>query len=240
MKTALVSIVGLALVATACSGDDEGGSSTSLTPVTTAAAATTAAPVTTSVAPTTTGAVTSTSTTSTTTAPTTSTAGVYLSVEATWEGEMQTITLYEDGTLVAGSAQGEARITDASEYWVAEQARISVVDLGADGYAQAILVEVPVAEEEDPPNINQLFVVEGKLLRRVLDESYGVYNVTPLDFVGDGTIQYQEDGWTACLRAEMPEEANRQIVTLGFEGDHIGELDRRDSSDTQRCDQLAG
>ena len=153
---------------------------------------------------------------------------------------MQTITLYDDGTLVAGSAQGQAQITDASEYWVAEQARISIVDLGAEGYAQAILVEVPVAEEEDPPNLNQLFVVEGKLLRRVLNESYGVYNVTALDFVGEGTIEYQEDGWTACGREDFPEESNRQIVTLGFEGDQIVEIGRRDSGDTQVCDQLAG
>ena len=153
---------------------------------------------------------------------------------------MQTITLYENGILVAGSAQGQADISSTDPYWVGEQAGISVVDLGAQGYAQAILVEIPVAEEEDPPNVSQLFVVEGKLLRRVLHESYGVYSVTALDFLGNGTIEYQEDGWTACGREDFPEESNRQIVTLGFVGDEIGETGRHNSSDTQICNQLAG
>lgn len=153
---------------------------------------------------------------------------------------MQTITLYEDGTLIAGSVRGQADIVSTDPYWIGEQAGISVVDLGADGYSHAILVEIPVAEEEDPPNANQLFVVEGKLLRRVLNQTYGVYSVTSLSFLGDGTIEYQEDGWTACGREDFPEESNRQIVTLGFVGGDLSETGRRDSPDTQVCDQLAG
>lgn len=239
MKRALVPVIGIALLAAACSGD-EAGTTSSLAPTTTpAAATTTAAPATTTtVAPPTTSAAPVTTTT--TSAPTTSTPAVFLSAEAKWEGEVQTITLYDDGTLVAGSAQGQADITSTDPYWIGEQAKISVVELGAEGFSQAILVEIPVAEEEDPPNFNQLFVAEGKLLRRVLNESLGVYSVTELTFVGDGTIEYQEDGWTACARADFPEEANRQFVTLGFVGDEIGEIGRRDSAETQVCDQLAG
>ena len=241
MKRALVSVIGFALIAAACSGDDGGEASTSLAPATTVAiATTTAAPTTTSTAAPPTTVVLPSSTTTTTAAPTTSSPGVLLSAEAVWEGQMETIVLYDDGLLVVGSAQGQADITGASEYWMAEQARIAVVDLGAADHPQAILVELPVLEDEDPPNVNQLFVVEGKVLRRVLNEDYGVYGVTTLRFLGDGTIQYQEDGWTACGREDYPEQSNRQIVTLGFVGEEIGEIERRDSSDVQVCDQLAG
>lgn len=197
-------------------------------------------------ASTTTATSTTTSTSSTTTSSsssttsTVSTAAVFLSVDAVWEGELQTITLLEDGTLVAGSARGQADISSTDPYWIGEQAGISVVDLGAVGYAQAILVELPVPDEEDPPNVNQIFVLEGDTLRRVLNQAYGVYGVTELSFLGDGTIEYQEDGWTACGREDFPEISNRQIVTLGFAGDQLAEVSRRDSSDTQVCDQLAG
>ena len=167
------------------------------------------------------------------------TSEVFLSIDAEWEGETRAITLYSDGLLVAGSAQGHADIPDAIDYFIGEQARIDVVELGAFDHPRAILVTLPLEDTEDPPNLYQLFVAEGKLLRRVLSEVYGVYGITELIFLGDGTAEYQEDGWTACLRAEMPDEVNRQIVTLGYVGGELVEIARRDSAQTQRCDQLA-
>lgn len=254
MKRVLISVIGLVLIGTACSGDDAVETSTSVPPSSTAAVATTGtsqatststSPVTTS--PTTlAGATTSTTSTttvfestSTTSTTAVSTPEVVLSIEALWEGETQAITLYRDGTLVAGSAQGQADIPDATPYFIEEQARIDVVELGAFDHPTAILVTLPQEDTEDPPNRYQLFVAEGERLRRVLNESYGVYGITELIFLGDGTAEYQEDGWTACLRAEMPEEANRQIVTLGFVNGELTEISRRDSPQSQTCDELA-
>lgn len=160
-----------------------------------------------------------------------------------WESELQVITLYEDGTLVAGSAQGQAEIPAAHQYRIETQAAIQVVELGSPEYSEAILVSLPSIENEDPPNVEQLFVPDGKVLRRVLNRSFGVYGVTSLDFLGDGTLEYLESGWTACGRsgesigsgAEVP----LQIVTLGFVGDDMSEIERRDSTVTQKCDELA-
>ena len=190
---------------------------------------------------TTTRGATATTTSSTSTSTTSTTQlDVLLSTEAEFDGEGLTITLFGDGRLVAGSAEGLATLTGAGDFWMDLQARLHAVRLGAAGYSDAIVLELPVAEEEDPPNLVQVFVIEGDTLRRVLNAEYGVYGVTELEFSGDGTIVYQEDGWTACQRIDFGEEANRQLVTLGFVEDIIEEISRRDSSDTQQCDQLAG
>ena len=99
--------MGLAVVASACSGSD--GGSTATTAVATTAvgssSTSTAGPAsTTSVVPVTTAVTT----TSTSKVPPTTASGVFLAVDLVWEGQTQTITLYDDGLLVAGSAQGQA------------------------------------------------------------------------------------------------------------------------------------
>ena len=166
---------------------------------------------------------------------------VILSVDAVWQGVEQTIVLYEDGRLVVGGLEARAEIPTLNSYWIDQQAEIMVIDFGAADYDQAILVSLPIDELEDPPNRSQLFVEDDGVLRRILDRAFGVYNVTPLTFVGDGTVEYQEDRWSACLRAEMPAEANRQIVTLALDDSGmLVEAARRDSGDVQACDRLAG
>jgi hypothetical protein len=155
----------------------------------------------------------------------------------------ENIVLYADGRLVAGGASGQAEYTDPSEYDLGKQAKISVVRLSAE-VPRAVLLELPLADDEDPPNRYQLFAPEDGKLHRVLDVVLGVYGVTPVRFPGDGTMVYVEDGWTACTRDEaatMRPRADIHEVALGPHGPDGKpvEASRQATGQVQDCSQLA-
>ena len=150
------------------------------------------------------------------------------------------IELRADGTLVAGAATGRAELTGASDFWMHEQSSLTVVELDRRRHLRAVLVGLPIAEDEDPPNRYQLFLLEPGGLRRVLDLSPGAYGVTSLVFSGDGSVRYTEDGWTACARAGHPSRpVAREEVSLRMRGGEMREAGRRRTSLRQNCDELA-
>lgn len=168
-----------------------------------------------------------------------------LSAEAEWddiEGP-DVIVLSKDGRLSDGDTSGQAELTHPMDHFFKKQASLEVVELGHGKYPSAILVTLPTSESEDPPNRYQLFVREAQELRRVLDLTLGTYGVTKLDFPGDGTAVYVEDGWTACNRPGGSLTAmtvSQERVTLGFRDGVMSEAGREPSGTDQECDELAG
>ena len=151
------------------------------------------------------------------------------------------IWLDPDGTLHAGDLVGFADSWAISDYWLNEQAALYVVAFDDD--TNAIVLSRPIAEQdEDPPNVVQVFFVREQGLQRVLDRAIGVYRAQPITVAGDGTASYVQDGWTACRHAEPGDVVVRQRIILTADGDD-GELIQTASEDTdlqQDCSQLAG
>ncbi|MCP3975855.1 MAG: hypothetical protein GY720_15340, partial [bacterium] len=139
MKRALALVIGLAVVASACSGSDGGDTTTTAVATTAVESSTTstAGPAsTTSSAPTTTAVATTT----TSKVPPTTASGVFLATDLVWEGQTQTITLYDDGLLVAGSAQGQADFSPEEYEWITPSATLEVIELGASQHPEALLL----------------------------------------------------------------------------------------------------
>lgn len=160
------------------------------------------------------------------------------------DGTADDLVLHPDGTLVAGRSQTQVELTGASEYWMGKQASLRVVDLDAATHLRAVLLELPTAEEEDPPNRVQLFVLDGDRLRRVLDWAPTGYGPVQVELPGDGSLRYVEDGWTACDRApHSTDPVARERVTLRMKGaagaDGMTEVEREPSGLVQQCNQLA-
>lgn len=169
-----------------------------------------------------------------------------LQTQAPWDEKpgRDTITLDPDGTLRAGRSIGQAQIRKPSDYFFKEQARIEVVNLGHPDYPRAILVSLPRSnEDEDPPNLYQLFVEDQNRLQRILNQEVGSYGVIPLRFDGDGTVKYEEDGYTACGRLGpnvRAREAQPATVTLALVDGAMKETGRVPLGTTQKCDELPG
>lgn len=166
-----------------------------------------------------------------------------LATEGEFDGQpgVEQIWLDADGTLHAGDLVGTADYWEVSDYWLDEQAELSLVAL--DSRTPAILLALPVNEVEDPSNFYQVFVADGDGLKRVFNQGLGVYSVTPLEFPGDGTASYVEDDYVACERAGYPAAiVTRQRVSLAPGGDGLlVEQSREDDLPTlQECDMLAG
>jgi hypothetical protein len=156
------------------------------------------------------------------------------------DAAVETVTLHADGTLVSGQARATIELTGASEFWMEQQARLQVVVLRRDPAIRAVLVSLPNDEEEDPASRHQLFLVDGPTFRRVLDIAPGAYGERPLEFPGDGTARYVEDGWGACERANHPARpVARQEVVWRLEGDTMRESARTPTRQMQDCSQLA-
>jgi hypothetical protein len=152
----------------------------------------------------------------------------------------ETVTLHADGTLVAGPARANVELTGANEYWMQQQARLRVVTLDRAGPTRGVLVSLPIDAEEDPSNRHRLFLLDGSTLRLVLDVSPGTYGPIDLDFPGDGTMHYIEDGWSACERLHHPARpAVRDEVVWRLDGDTMRESERRPTRQRQDCSQLA-
>ena len=108
------------------------------------------------------------------------------------------ITLYADGTLIAGNWVGHVKVDEGSDYFRGEQAHATVEVLDRAKGTRVVVIALPTAEEEDPPNHYQVFAPRGAELIAIYDDVLGVYGVTPLTFTGDGTVTYTQDSWTAC------------------------------------------
>ncbi len=170
-----------------------------------------------------------------------STAPILVEGDGDIDGERgdEHLVLREDGTLEAGERRGRAEVWEFGDYW-RRQASLSTVVFDRRGPTRAVLLALPIAEDEDPPNRYQVFLPDGESgLRRVLDITVGSYGVQPLIFSGDGTVSYDEDGWAACERLGQPARAPRQRVTLTLEGSHLMEHSRRNTGRVQNCDHLA-
>lgn len=168
--------------------------------------------------------------------------GSLLRIEAEWDATPgpDAIVLYADGRLAAGAEEGRASLPTSGGYFFEEQERVEVVELGHPKYARAIVLGIPTGDEEDPPNVYQLFVADGGALRKVWEATVGSYGVVPLTFAGDGTVRYLEDGWTACERAKFPKQVNLKTVVLAIGKDGmLREVKRQATKQTQDCGMLA-
>lgn len=142
--------------------------------------------------------------------------------------------MYADGSLVAGEARGTADLTHPGEFWLKELAALQVVAL-APGVT-AILVALPLADEEDPASRFQLFVPEGRQLLRVLDITPGFGRVQRLRFPGDGTLRYVETQSEACARYGLkPGTTPLHEVTYELSGTVMRETARKPTVRTVDC-----
>lgn len=154
------------------------------------------------------------------------------------------LVLHADGTLVAGRWQGKAELNGVNMHWTPDEVALRVVMLDRQAGTRVVLLELPTDEEEDPPNRVQLFVMEDDRLRQVLDWTPGGYGLGRLEFPGDGSAEYVENGWTACDRAKHPATpVPLERVTLRMTGapraEQLVEVKRTATEKLQRCDELA-
>jgi hypothetical protein len=164
------------------------------------------------------------------------------------EGELaagrgpERLAVTEDGVVRAGALRGEVEVPGASPAWRSRQASIEVVVLERARDLRAVLVLLPTADVKEPPNRAQLLLVDrdGDRLVRVLDLVLGIYGVTELEFPGDGSARYVEDGWTACAREDHPEApvVREAVVFRLDDGGAMAEVERRPTELTQRCADL--
>lgn len=149
------------------------------------------------------------------------------------------ITLRAGGVLSAGAASIQVELEPSPEVYWKQQARLEVVDLG--GGRRGVLFAAPTAELEDPPNRYRVYVLDKGSLVPVLDEVIGAYGITKLEFPGDGTARYIEDGWTACERVEGAKQVVRDQVTfrLNAAGTRMTVSSRKPTRHVQVCDELA-
>ncbi len=172
-----------------------------------------------------------------------------LRTEAEFDGcpGTERIVLLEDGTLLAGAAEGRADASHAGSPWFEEQGALRVVTLREEPLLRAILLVLPASgfDDVDPPSRYQLFVLRNGRLHRVLVLQPAAYGGVPLRFPGDGTLRYIEDGWAACERIGGEVGSRRVAVRqeVIFQWDpHTGrmwEAARRPTASRQRCDMLA-
>jgi len=146
--------------------------------------------------------------------------------------------LREDGRVEAFGLVGEVEMTGAGEYWMEQQASVEVAYL--DAGERVVIVALPVAEEEDPPNRYQVLMPRDGALQEILDLSIGAYGAQELRFPGDGTAEYTEDGWSACDREEHPQTpVEREVVVMRMQDGRLEEAERRPTGETQDCSMLA-
>lgn len=151
----------------------------------------------------------------------------------------ETITLYADGTLIAGNWQGKAFAEPGSEYFQSKQATISVAVL--DKATRVVVIALPTAEEEDPPNHYEVLAPKGDQLLTIFEQTVGNYGVTDLVFPGDGTMRYVQDSWTACGGGE-PAASPAPIHEVVFAADASGALverEKKPTGETFDCNNLA-
>ncbi|MEO8372609.1 MAG: HAD hydrolase-like protein [Candidatus Solibacter sp.] len=112
---------------------------------------------------------------------------------------------------------GTANLPTSGGYFFGEQAKLEVVRFGHAKHPRALVVAIPTADEEDPANVYQVFVADGPRLRKIYEATIGSYGVVPLEFAGDGTVSYLEDGWAACERTKFPTQVKRNRIVLALD-----------------------
>ncbi|WP_438026205.1 hypothetical protein [Sorangium sp. So ce233] len=166
---------------------------------------------------------------------------VLLSTEGDVDGVPgdEQITLRAGGVLSAGAASIHVEIEPSSEVYWKQQARLEIVALG--GTRRGVLFAAPTADIEDPPDRYRVYVLHKGSLVPVLDEVIGAYGTTQLQFPGDGTARYIEDGWTACDRVPGAKKVAREQVTFRLDaaGTKMTESGRKPTRHVQACDELA-
>ncbi|MGB1015962.1 MAG: hypothetical protein ACPG4T_17625 [Nannocystaceae bacterium] len=161
------------------------------------------------------------------------------------DGKREQVTLFDNGKLQA--AMGDKVIeglADLDELDL-ESRRDETHLRGArfDKTTEALVLEMPTPDDEDPPTQYQVFVLRNQKLVRVFAQVVGVFNAQPLLIAGNGTVGYREDGWTACERVagngEMPERARIHVVTLSPDSDGMLTIEsRKRTRDIQNCADL--
>ncbi|WP_437634856.1 hypothetical protein [Sorangium sp. So ce854] len=168
-------------------------------------------------------------------------AAVLLSIEGDVDGVPgdEQITLRAGGVLSAGAASIRVEIEPSPDVYWKQQARLEIVDLG--GKRRGILFAAPTADLEDPPDRLRVYVLRDGSLVPVLDKVLGAYGMLKLQFPGDGTARYIEDGWTACDRVAGAKKVARQQVTFRLDaaGTRMVESGRKPTRHVQVCDELA-
>ncbi|WP_437780164.1 hypothetical protein [Sorangium sp. So ce1097] len=168
-------------------------------------------------------------------------AAVLLSTEGDVDGVPgdEQITLRAGGLLTVGAASIRVEIEPSPAVYWKQQARLDIVDLG--GKRRGVLFAAPTADLEDPPDRFRVYVLHNGSLVPVLDEVIGAYGITQLQFPGDGTARYIEDGWTACDRVAGAKKVAREQVTFRLDaaGTRMIESGRKPTRHVQACDELA-
>lgn len=159
--------------------------------------------------------------------------------------DREVLSIYADGTLLAGGWQGKAEVPTSTDWFKSQQSKISAEVLDQAKGSHVIIVALPTEEDEDPPNRYQLFVPGAGGLTKIYDQVIGVYGVTDLRFPGDGTVRYIEDSWSACgsPHGEATEHDGTvpiHEVTLALDASgQLVEHDRTESGQTFDCGGLA-
>ncbi|WP_437876572.1 hypothetical protein [Sorangium sp. So ce513] len=168
-------------------------------------------------------------------------AAVLLSTQGDVDGAPgdEQITLRAGGVLSVGAASIRVEIEPSPDVYWKQQARLEIVNLG--GKRRGVLFAAPTAELEDPPDRFRVYVLHDGSLVPVLDKVIGAYGITQLEFPGDGTARYIEDGWTACERVAGAKKVAREQVTLRLDaaGTRMIESGRKPTRHVQVCDELA-
>ncbi len=158
------------------------------------------------------------------------------------ESGADTVTLYADGTLAVGTLRGAVELTEATDYFMGEQAAVRIHRY--DDAKNAIMVALPTSDQEDPPNRYQLFVQQGDALVKIFDQVIGVYGVhDPEIRSNDGSLVIDEDPHSACARAnpETMTETRPPMMRHTWRPNADGQLELAESVEMDRvahCDQL--
>lgn len=147
------------------------------------------------------------------------------------------VWLDSDGTLYVENLSTMPEYWESDQFWFDEQASLTTATF--DDNTTAIILALPSPDEdEDPPNVFQIFLVGDGRLDRVFVGQIGVFGVTPLSFAGDGTMSYVEDPQSACL-SEGGIVPIEEIFYSLADGDLV-ESSRRDTGGEQDCSRVAG
>jgi hypothetical protein len=150
------------------------------------------------------------------------------------------ITLTSDGFVHLRDLQVQVEL-ERNEFLWSKRAALAVVEIDKKKGVRGVLFTEATAESEDPPNRYRLVLAYDGALHVAYDKILGAYNVTPLEFPGDGTAHYREDPWTACDRAKPSKKVVQHDVTLALDKKKmLVEKSRKPSGVAAKCDQLSG
>ncbi len=153
------------------------------------------------------------------------------------DGKATAVFLDDAKVLHAGAVHISVSYPSSNEHYWKKQAALSVHSFSAS--EKAVLLATPASDDEQPPNVYQVFLMRNGELRNVLRLT-AIRN--SLSLPGDGTVMRLEDPWAACERLGYPAEAAIENISYGFDasGDALVEVERTDSGERFVCDELTG